>query len=219
MRFRYGKSKMSFWIGVIAIILFCVTAGSCVSISDGTWYIKEAKLPQGWPALTPVGQVEVKQYPAYRAAVVHDAELPSGGEQSMFRILFRHIKDRQIAMTAPVEIGYAMPGQKESSSKAEMVSMAFLYRQPAQGQIEADGPVSVRDLPGRTHASIGVRGGYTQDRFNVHLKTLDIWLDEHSSEWQPSGQPRYLGYNSPFIPSFMRYGEVQQPVLIVQQPQ
>jgi hypothetical protein len=67
--------------------------------------------------------------------------------------------------------------------------------------------------------SIGVRGGYTQDRFNTQLKTLDVWLDEHGSEWQPSGQPRYLGYNSPFIPSFMRYGEVQQHVLKVQRPQ
>lgn len=207
------------WLGVIALLSLCVTASSCVSISDGTWYIKEAKLPEGWPTLTPVGQVQVKQYPTYRAAVVHDAQLPAGGERSMFRVLFRHIKDRQIAMTAPVEIGYAVPSQEESSAKAEMVSMAFLYRQPAQGQIEADGPVSVRDLPGRTHASIGVRGGYTQDRFNAQLKTLDVWLHEHSSEWQPAGQPRYLGYNSPFILPFMRYGEVQLPIQTVPHPE
>jgi hypothetical protein len=183
-----------------------------VSISDGTWYIREAKLPEGWPALTPVGQIQVKQYPVYRAAVVQDAQLPTGGQQTMFRALFRHIKDREIAMTAPVEMGYVMPDQKETVPKAEMISMAFLYRQPTQGKVETNGPIAVRDLPGRTHASIGVRGGYTEDRFRAYLKTLDAWLGEHASEWLPSGPPRYLGYNSPFVPPFMRYGEVQLPV-------
>ena len=207
---------MSSWIGVVALVLLCVAASSCVSVSDGTWYVREAKLPEGWPDLTPVGQVQVKQYPAYRAAVVHDAELPTGGDSSMFRALFRHIKDRQIAMTAPVEMGYAIPDQKESATKAEMVSMAFLYRQPTQGKVETDGNVSVSDLPPVTHASIGVRGGYTEERFTASLKTLDAWLGEHVSQWQPSGPPRYLGYNSPFILPFMRYGEVQLPVKKVQ---
>ena len=212
IRIRKGKSKMWTWIGAVALILLCLAASSCVRVSEGTWFINEAKLPDGWPALTPVGQVQVKQYPVYRAAVVHEAELPTGGEQSMFRVLFRHIKDRQIAMTAPVEMGYVMPGREESSAKAQMVSMAFLYRQPTQGKNEADGPIAVRNLPARIYASIGVRGGYTEDRFISQLKALDVWLDEQGSVWKPNGPPRYLGYNSPFIPSFMRYGEVQLPV-------
>ena len=30
--------------------------------------IKEAEMPKGFPGYTPVGQIEVKQYPAYRKA-------------------------------------------------------------------------------------------------------------------------------------------------------
>jgi hypothetical protein len=40
--------------------------------------IAEADLPVGFPPCTPVGEVEVKRYPGYRAAVTRDTAQHSG---------------------------------------------------------------------------------------------------------------------------------------------
>ena len=44
------------------------------------------------------------------------------------------------------------------------------------------------------------------------VELIRKWLAEHSGEYEVSGTPRYLGYNSPFVPWFLRYGEVQLPL-------
>ena len=62
--------------------------------------IKEANLPAGWPDATPVGKVQIKEYPTYRAATVREGQLDGTGQGPMFRELFQHIKRNQIAMTA-----------------------------------------------------------------------------------------------------------------------
>ncbi len=188
-----------------------------------TFWVKEAPLPEGWPELTPVGVVQVKDYPDTRAAVVRrDVDDSSSGETSrdakpraaergntsggMFRSLFNHIKSRDIAMTSPVEMAY------DDNDTSRMSAMAFLYRHPEQGVTETNGRVSVEDFPERSYASIGLRGGYDDGRFTDALDALDDWLDTHADTWQADGPPRYLGYNSPFVPGFMKYGEVQRPV-------
>jgi len=60
--------------------------------------------------------------------------------------------------------------------------------------------------------SIGVRGNYTDHRFTEALGRLTKWLDANRDEFRVVGPPRYLGYNSPFVLGFLRYGEVQLPV-------
>lgn len=171
--------------------------------------VNESPVPEGWPALTPVDEVRIKHYPAYRAAVIEAGE--QGGTQGgMFRPLFNHIKRRDIAMTAPVELAYDAQGRQES--------MAFLYRTPDMGAVgsdNADPRVEVRDFPAATALSIGLKGSYSHDRFTGAVARLNAWLDEND-QWQTVGEPRYLGYNSPFVPSWMRYGEVQVPVEAVE---
>ena len=106
---------------VVCISLMLLYVGGCVRVSNGVWHIRSAALPEAWPELTPVGSVEVKSYPTYRAAVVRGVDV-RGGMEPMFMTLFDHISRRDIAMTAPVEMTY---GDASSSS---MTSMAFLYR-------------------------------------------------------------------------------------------
>jgi hypothetical protein len=183
-------------------------AAGCVHSSGGTWMVRSAATPDGWPELTPIGEVQVKTYPTYREAVVTEAELPDAGMQPMFMTLFRHIQDEDIAMTAPVDMGYATT----ESGASRMASMAFLYRTADTGAPGRNGNVRVRDLEPRTFASVGVRGDYTDERFAEGLRQLETWTEAHRDAWHVDGQPRYLGYNGPFVPSFMRYGEVQVPV-------
>jgi hypothetical protein len=172
------------------------------------WMFGEARLPAGFPPPGPVGQIIIKQYPAYRAAMVSSQELGGASQNSMFRPLFDHIQKNNISMTAPVEIGYA----DSSPDKPKPVSMAFLYGDPQIGQSGRDGKVQVVDLPAMTVVSIGVRGSYSEEHYADALAKLREWVAANASGYLAIGPPRYLGYNSPFVPWFLRYGEVQVPI-------
>ena len=163
----------------------------------------EAKLPAGFPPPGPVGQVMVREYPASRAARVRSETLGNADDNGMFMPLFNHIKSHDIAMTSPVDITW---------SEAKPVAMAFVYADPAIGAPGKEGVVEVTDQPALTVVSIGVRGSYNRERFNAALAQLNAWLDQHPGKYGISGPPRYLAYNSPFVPWFLRFGEVQIPV-------
>jgi effector-binding domain-containing protein len=168
--------------------------------SGGALVVPEAKLPKGFPRPGKVGQVVIKQYPAYRAARVNS---DSTNQNRMFGQLFNHIKKNQIAMTAPVEMTYADQGTS---------SMALLYAHPEMGEAGQDGSVEVVDVPASTVVSIGVRGDYEAARFQQYRERLETWLEQNKDQWKPAGPARYLGYNSPFVPDFLKYGEVQIPI-------
>lgn len=191
----------------LAVAIPVSLLAGCVRESGGVWHVREAALPVGWPELTPVGEIEIRSYPVYRAATV-TAERLSVREDGramapMFRELFGHIKERDIAMTAPVDMRYG--------EGTTMTAMAFLYRRPDQGVAETDGAVVVEDIASQTFVSLGVRGDYTDARFQRAREKLEAWLDANPV-WEVTGGARYLGYNGPFTPTFWRYGEVQLPV-------
>ena len=176
--------------------------------------LREAPRPAGWPGLTPVGRIEVKPYPAYRAAIATAPDNTQATDNTLFRKLFGHIKQRDIPMTAPVEMSYGNADGADTDV-TEPLSMAFLYRDTTVGQTgEAEPGVRVVDVPAATYVSIGVRGRYTVDRYRDRVARLETWLDEDPTgqTYRPAGPPRYLGYNSPFVPRFMRYAEVQIPI-------
>jgi len=169
--------------------------------------VSEAKLPQGFPAPGPVGEVIVKTYPAHRLARTAAAE---GGDNRMFMRLFGHIKRNEIAMTAPVTMDWS----GEPAERGGPESMAFLYAKPDLGQAgpdPADAAVTVADIPEVTVVSIGLRGGYGKKTFRKGAEQLEAWLAEHP-EWQPDGPPRMLAYNSPFVPGLLKYSEIQRPI-------
>ena len=63
--------------------------------------IVEAEMPSGFPQVTPVREIQIKRYPAYRKAVA-DARADRA-----FWTLFSHIKQNDVAMTAPVEMAWS----------------------------------------------------------------------------------------------------------------
>jgi len=168
----------------------------------------EAKLPRDYPAPGPVNEVIVKTYPTHRLARV-TGEV---GDNSMFMRLFRHIERNDIAMTAPVEMNWSKEPAPDKAGGAE--SMAFLYRSTEIGSVgvdEKDNRIVVTDTVEMSVVSIGVRGSYDQKTFMRSLHALEAWLEVHP-EWTRSGSPRMLAYNSPFVPWFLKYSEVQIPV-------
>ena len=195
-------------IGILIAAGSAVTVIGCVRQSGKVVYFHEAELPQGWPLLTEVGVVEVKEYPQYREAVVTKNDGAGGDEKmgSMFGTLFSHISKNDIPMTSPVEMEYS-----QQDSRA-MTSMAFLYRTSETGTLGNDGQVVVREVAPRTYASVGVRGSINDKNFEQGLVIVNAWIAANP-QWRADGTPRFFGYNSPLIPWFWKYGEVQVPVV------
>jgi len=175
---------------------------------EARWFeIKtEAPLPEGWPRPTLPGLIRIKTYPPVRTAWARG----DNAEKSQFMTLFRHINNRDIAMTAPVVMEY------ESAATApegpgRTGGMAFLYRRVGQDEAGQFGPVAVGDEKPLQVVSVGVKGAYMEGKFRKAFAELYEWLDAHP-QWRPAGMPRVLGYNSPFMLFWMKYSEVQIPV-------
>jgi len=203
--------------GCLILIIPLLLLAGCANNNEirRPFMFKEAKLPAGFPSPGPVGEIIVKNYPAYRMARVNRGEGGiAGGPAAMFSPLFNHIKRNNIPMTSPVEMGY--PEHVEPGEGAS--SMAFLYGEPSWGTSGAnvdDPRVVIEDVPAMTLFSIGVRGGYTDANFTKALSRLNDWIKKREQQVRVNGPPRYLGYNSPFVLDFLKYGEVQLPVDIV----
>jgi hypothetical protein len=162
--------------------------------------IQEAEMPRGFPGYTPVGQIEVKRYPAYRKA--------SASGIARFWTLFRHIKQNNVTMTAPVEMDYGDPRDGRSTER----SMAFLYERPDQGTTGRQDGVEVNDVPAMTVVSIGCRGSQTSAAVAEARTRLLEYLAEKKNEYTAAGPMRVMGYNSPFVPRDSNFFEVQIPV-------
>lgn len=171
------------------------------SIDDASFKpVKEAELPQDFPTYTPVGKIEVKQYPAYRRA--------SASGIAEFWMLFRHIQQNNVAMTAPVELDMGTA----DAARVRQRSMSFLYERPDQGSTGKQGFVEVNDVPAMQVLSIGCRGERTTASTEAARRRLLAWLDEHKRDYVVAGSLRIMGYNSPFLPAARQFYEVQIPV-------
>lgn len=155
--------------------------------------LNEAPLPEGFPAYTPVGVIEVKQYPAYRKAIGPG-----------FWPLFQHISKQDIPMTAPVEMASATGDRGDGQ-------MAFLYQSTAVG---APGPidgVAVEDTPPTLVASLGLSGRMNREAGSQARARLEAWV-AGQSEYRVAAveEPyRVFGYNSPMVPDAQKYWEAQ----------
>jgi hypothetical protein len=170
-------------------------------------------LPEGYPAPTPPGAIELKRYPSVRRAQITGTMTPDWGMNFAFFPLFNHIKRREIAMTAPVEMNYEGI-DAASTRKPDSWTMSFLYRAPelgATGSDPKDQRVLIEDLPPVTVVALGMRGPYKLTQVKSGISTLQLWLSTQS-EWEAAGEPRALFYNGPEARSQDKWAEVQIPV-------
>jgi len=193
------------WIAVVGGAFACSMAGSTatgeMSADESFQPIKEANMPEGFPAPAGVGEIVVKQYPAYRKA--ETAHGPRGG----FWTLFQHIKRNDVAMTAPVEMAYRTDVEQPTPT-----TMAFLYGSQDLGSAGQQGRVSVADVPAMTTVSVGVRGPRTTEAVQQALAQLEQWMQENAERFEASGSPRVMAYNSPFVPRRNNFFEVEIPL-------
>lgn len=164
---------------------------------------KEADLPSGFPNPTPVGEIQVKQYPAHRLART------ASQEDSGFFKLFAHITVNRVAMTAPVEMTY----QADDKNGLQQIDMAFIYGDKKLGKAgEKLGGITVQDIPALMTVSIGLKGNIDSMKAAEAEQRLERWLAQRPSEYERAGNLRVLGYNSPQVPVDSRYFEVELPI-------
>ncbi len=167
----------------------------------------ESPLPANWPRPSLPGLIRIKKYPAVRAAWVRSPQK----KNRQFMVLFKHIEKKQIAMTAPVIMEYSKQAADDPTKLGSTEAMAFLYREPGQDESGEFGDVAVVNEEPLTVVSIGIKGSYSNPKFQSAVKKLNDWLKENP-EWKKTGPPRVLGYNSPFKLFWKKYSEVQIPV-------
>lgn len=170
-------------------------------------------LPEGYPAPTPPGAIELKRYPLVRRAEIGGTMTPDWGMNFAFFPLFNHIKRRDIAMTSPVELNYSGLEPTGRTGPASW-TMSFLYRNtdisPA-GLDPKDSRILIEDIPPMTVVAIGMRGPYKMKQVRNGISELRGWLS-HQSQWEQAGEPRALFYNGPEVRSANKWLEVQLPV-------
>lgn len=168
--------------------------------SVGFQPVVEAPLPDGFPTYTPVGEIEVKHYPAYRKA--------EASGRVAFWTLFQHISSAGISMTAPVEMTYQDDGPPVGKER----SMAFLYGNKNIGAPGQKGNVEVVDVPAATVVSLGMRGPRSDSALVQAEQRLRSWLEQNKGQYEQAGPVRVMGYNSPFVARDRQFFEVQIPV-------
>ena len=177
----------------------------------GAYSAASAPLPEGFPAPTADGKIDVKQYPAYRSATVQvKGDLGSASSRG-FSPLFRHISNNDISMTAPVEAQYPAATLQADAALQGDAAVSFLYRSVDMVPKEVEQDVEVKDTPPMTVVSLGTRGGYDYSIYTEGVERLQRWLAAHP-EYSVAGSPRRFFYDGPFIPDALKRSDIQIPV-------
>ena len=188
------------------------------AVAFGIYQANSAPLPKGFPPPTPVGQIEVKHYSAYRAATFHyQGDLSQAGTRA-FSPLYQHISSNQISMTAPVETRYPRSTLEAMGTPSESgeAQVSFLYRSTDIYPEEIAPNIQVEDVPPMTVVSLGLQGNYSYRSYQENLEKLKNWLSLHR-QYEVVGKPRRFFYDGPYIPDVIKRSEIQIPIQLVEQ--
>ncbi|MDJ0528110.1 MAG: heme-binding protein, partial [Microcystis sp. M53600_WE12] len=144
------------------------------ALAIGVYQASSAPLPAGFPTPTPNGRIEVKNYPAYRAATYRYRGQLSEAANRSFYPLYQHISSNDISMTAPVETRY--PDSTRTGATSGEAEVSFLYRDTDTYPKEVADNIRIEDVPPMTVVSLGLQGGYDFDSYQQGLTRLNEWL-------------------------------------------
>jgi hypothetical protein len=181
-------------------------------------HIVNENLPEGYPAPTPPGMIDLKSYPMVRRAEYRGEGGSSGSADRGFWPLFMHIKRRDIAMTSPVEMDYSglqLPevdaSTEDQQSTQSAWTMSFLYRTRELGPTGEDGRIVIVDAPPVTVISVGMIGMPSRRVVEEGTSKLREYLASQDA-WEAAGDVRGLFYNGPDVPQSRQWSEIQVPV-------
>ncbi|MGJ8637831.1 MAG: heme-binding protein [Opitutaceae bacterium] len=154
---------------------------------------------------TDVGKAEIKKLPAAHLIASQSDRQYFSDDNGLFRPLFRYISSRDIAMTTPVE------------TEIDPGVMYFYIGEDAVDKAQSGtDKVTVHQVPERTVASIGARGGYGEKNFREAETKLRAWLAKQPN-YAITGNARGIYWNGPFMPGMFKRFEVHIPVAIIEE--
>lgn len=155
---------------------------------------------------TPVGKILILDLPERVAMEATTDKSYFSENNGLFRKLFRYINQNDIAMTTPVEADIN-PGKMRF----------FVGNNDMSKKIESSVQVKLIKVPARKVVSIGIRGGYTEKKFQENLQHLNKWLDGNAS-FEADGMAYGVYWNGPFIPGFFKRSEIHIPIRLSSSP-
>ena len=149
---------------------------------------------------TPPGEAEIKVLPAGRLLESRSSGSYFDRSNNLFGPLFRYISQNGISMTSPVEA---------------RIDPGVMYFWVSESQVDKtvgdrEG-VRVVDIPQRTVAAMGFRGGYSEDNYEKAKISLMEWIEE-KGYLRPQGEPFAVYWDGPMTPWFMKSFEVMVEV-------
>ena len=202
------RSTLKLSQGLLILGIFVMGVGALLF---GAYSAASAPLPKGFPPPTADGDIEIKQYPEYRAATVQVRGNLANASSRGFTPLFRHISSNNISMTAPVETRYPTATLQEEAVMEGDAAVSFLYRSLDIVPQDIAQDVQVEDIPPMMVVSIGIRGGYDYDIYANGIEQLQAWLANHP-DYVITGPPRRFFYDGPYVPNALKRSDVQIPV-------
>ncbi len=193
---------------IIGVVVAIAATGALLL---GAYSAVSAPLPEGFPPPSPDGEIEIKQYPEYRAATVQTPGNLDSAPSRGFSPLFRHISSNDISMTAPVETRYPATTLEDTLAPNGDATVSFLYRTLDIVPQEVAQDIQIEDIPPMMVVSIGTRGRYDLETYQSSIQRLQAWLAAHP-DYQVVGPPRRFFYDGPFLPDALKRSDVQIPV-------
>lgn len=153
---------------------------------------------------TTVGKIEIKDIPASLVMEASGQEnatyFKDRGSGSSFMKLFRYIQSNNMPMTTPVEVN------------VNANTMRF-YADSETRDMKNTSDVNAMHLPARKVLSIGIRGSYNQENYDKGTQKLKQWLSKQS-DFTAINEPYAVFWDSPYVPFFLKHGEVHIPVKV-----
>lgn len=169
--------------------------GTMMFLRSSVWAYESA-----YP-MTAAGFCEVKTLPAGTVLRTSSRGDYFDENNGLFMRLFRTIQDNKVPMTVPVE------------AKMKPGTMVFYLDKDSVPRKDLRLPEGVtrQNLPMRTVASVGIRGGYTRESYEQNLAKLRAWL-KAQKKWREAGEPYAVYWNGPFTLAPFKRSEVHLPV-------
>ena len=149
---------------------------------------------------TPVGKIIVLELPERVALEATTDKSYFSENNGLFRKLFRYINQNDISMTTPVEADIN-PGKMRF----------FVGSKDLPKDFQDSEEVTVVKLKKQKVVSIGIRGGYSEKRYQENLLKLNQWLDKNT-DYESSGEPYGVYWNGPFVPGPFKRSEIHIPI-------
>ena len=195
--------------GIIGIFLVgCVVIGPIMS---------DVEQPE-YQVVATDGNIEIRQYDPM---VIANVEMQGEREDSIgdgFRVLADYIfgnntKEKEIAMTAPVQQKATAPSVDEMSASAETSKKSWSIRfvMPSKYNLKTlpkpkDKRIKLQAIPAKLYIVIRFSGRNSNDNIDQYEEQLSTYVEKN--QVSTTGSPIYAFYNPPWTLPPMRRNEI-----------